>query len=60
LRLCIACLRLPETPYAAALEDAEDGDLAGCAAPAFAFADSAKIAFIHLGIDRLNRQTRQA
>jgi hypothetical protein len=32
---------------AAALEDAEDGDLAGCAAPAFAFANAAKIAFVH-------------
>ena len=55
--------RLPPAPrntYAAVLEDAEDCDLAGCAAPAFAFAASAKIAFIHLGIDRLNRQTRQA
>jgi hypothetical protein len=31
---------------AAALEDAEDGDLAGCAAPAFAFANAAKIAFV--------------
>src|SRR5277367_5846111 len=33
---------------AAALEDAEDGDLAGCAAPAFAFANAAEIALIHL------------
>jgi hypothetical protein len=39
---------------AAALEDAEDGDLAGCAAPAFAFANAAKIALVHLDkpIDR--------
>ena len=33
---------------AAALEDAEDGNLAGCAAPAFAFANAAKLALIHL------------
>src|SRR5580698_6640010 len=33
---------------AAALEDAEDGDLAGCAASASAFANPAKIAFVHL------------
>jgi hypothetical protein len=33
---------------AATLEDPEDGDLAGCATPAFAFANTAKIAFVHL------------
>src|SRR3984957_784064 len=33
---------------AAALENAEDGDLAGCAAPAFAFPNAAKMAFVHL------------
>jgi hypothetical protein len=33
---------------AATLEDPEDGDLAGCATPAFAFANAAKIAFVHL------------
>ena len=33
---------------AVALEDAEYGDLAGCAAPASAFANPAKKAFIHL------------
>ncbi len=33
---------------AAAPEDAEDGDLPGCAAPAFAFPNAAKIAFVHL------------
>ena len=34
--------------FAAALEDAEDRDLAGCAAPAFTLANAAKIAFVHL------------
>jgi hypothetical protein len=34
--------------FAAALEDAEDRDLAGCAAPAFALANAAKIALIDL------------
>jgi hypothetical protein len=34
--------------FAAALEDAEDWDFAGCAAPAFALANAAKIALIDL------------
>ena len=42
--------------FAAALEDAEDRDFAGCAAPAFALANAAKIALIDLN-ELFDRQT---